>query len=80
MSDFQEWRELRNCRDIPTEVFYPERGDNLGMEAAKSICRKCVVREECAEFALQYDMEDGVFGGLSGNQRRQIRRSRKEAA
>ena len=47
---------------------------------AKEVCRGCVVREECLEFALQNGEKFGIWGGLSERERRRIRRQRAQAA
>lgn len=65
------WRELAACRGSNPSVFFPERGDTRGVEYAKSICAGCCVQFECLEENLFED--DGIFGGLSGRQRRQMR-------
>jgi len=65
------WRELAACRGLNPAVFFPERGDTRGVEYAKSICAGCDVQVECLDENLFED--DGIFGGLSGRQRRQIR-------
>ena len=44
---------------------------------ALSICANCPVWRECREWALhEYSCDEDVVGGLTGNQRRQIRRGR----
>jgi len=67
-----EWLEQSNCVGYDTNIFFPERGDMQTIALAKSICRECVVVKECLEVNL-YE-KDGVWGGLSGNERRSLRR------
>ena len=57
--------------------FFPSNG--LGVEAAEQICRSCPVRAECLESALLHRIEQGVWGGASGRERRRILRSRRRA-
>lgn len=70
----EEWRELANCRGVDPDLFYPERGAS-GNEA-KKVCRGCVVREECLEWALDNVEKFGIWGGLSERERLRIRRRR----
>ena len=69
------------CRDYPTELFFPERGDNSGVVRAKAICKTCEVREACLDFAMESNEKFGVWGGMSGKERRKerVRRARATA-
>ncbi len=40
------------------------------------MCRGCVVREECLEFALANGEKFGIWGGMSERERRRVRRQR----
>ena len=42
-------------------------------EAAIAICRQCQVVQPCLSFALSRDETDGVWGGLTYEQRMQFR-------
>ena len=44
------------------------------IEAAKSICRVCQVREGCLEYALSTNQEAGIWGGTSEEERRKLRK------
>ena len=71
----QLWREHAACRGLDTNMFFPERGDHHGVEAARQVCMSCPVRTECGEYALgfpDYAMP-GIWGGLSGRQRREMK-------
>ena len=47
---------------------------------AKGICRECIVREECLEFAITTGEKFGIWGGMSERERRRVRRERQIAA
>jgi WhiB family transcriptional regulator, redox-sensing transcriptional regulator len=53
--------------------WFPEDGESNS--AAKSICRRCLVREQCLDDALARPASDdeGVLGGLSPKERAQAR-------
>ena len=40
------------------------------------MCRGCVVREDCLEYALANGEKFGIWGGLSERERRRLRRQR----
>ena len=68
------WARRGACRDIPTWVFFPARGD--AVDAAKGVCARCVVRPQCAAFALGAPAGlKGIWGGLTEGERRELRAS-----
>ena len=80
MVDDWQWRNRAACREVDTKVFF-----KLRTEDAKRICAKCPVRKPCLEFALQeVDAGQapklvcrlGVWGGLSGEERLQLRKGK----
>ena len=68
------WQESSNCLGVDPDLFFPERGAST--REAKDVCRGCVVREDCLEFALQNGEKFGIWGGMSERERRRIRRHR----
>lgn len=63
------------CRGMDPALFFPERGDPA--HAARAVCADCVVRAECAEYGMAE--RDGIWGGLNGNERRAIKRTKRRA-
>ena len=55
-------------------LFFPERGAST--REAKEVCRGCVVREDCLEFAIANSEKFGIWGGMSERERRRVRRAR----
>jgi WhiB family redox-sensing transcriptional regulator len=71
------WREHSACADLDTNIFFPigVTGPAIPqIEAAKAICAQCPVRAECLEFAVTTNQEFGVWGGLTEDERRVVRR------
>lgn len=68
------WETFRNCADVDPDLFFPERG--ASQKEAKAVCKGCVVREDCLEYALANGEKFGIWGGLSERERRRIRRQR----
>jgi WhiB family redox-sensing transcriptional regulator len=71
------WQRQANCMGVDPDLFFPERGAST--REAKEVCRGCVVRAECLEYALQNSEKFGIWGGLSERERRRIRRARSLA-
>ncbi|MEZ5225578.1 MAG: WhiB family transcriptional regulator [Acidimicrobiales bacterium] len=67
------WPEFSNCLGVDPDLFFPERGAST--REAK-VCRGCVVRGDCLEFALANGEKFGIWGGMSERERRRIRRQR----
>ena len=59
---------------VDPDLFFPERGAST--REAKEVCRGCVVREDCLEYALANGEKFGIWGGLSERERRRLRRQR----
>jgi WhiB family transcriptional regulator, redox-sensing transcriptional regulator len=74
----RRWQEEANCLGVDPDLFFPERGAST--REAKEVCRGCVVRESCLEYALANGEKFGIWGGLSERERRRIRRQRAQAA
>ena len=69
-----DWKDVSNCLGVDPDLFFPERGAST--REAKEVCRGCVVRVECLEYALQNGEKFGIWGGMSERERRRIRRQR----
>lgn len=74
----QPWRAQAACRNRPTYLWFPARGDRATLDKAKRICAACTVRDRCRTEAP--DDRAGVYGGLSAKARRDLRRPDREAA
>lgn len=72
--DPKPWQAYANCMGVDPDLFFPERGAST--REAKEVCRGCVVRDECLEFALTNGEKFGIWGGMSERERRRIRRQR----
>lgn len=72
--DENPWRREAACRGRPSWLFFPARGDQQTLAAAKKVCGACFVRDQC--LAANLNERDGVYGGLSGHERRELRKER----
>ena len=72
-----DWRHYALCRDEDPELFFPIGNTGpalLQIEDAKAVCRRCSVTEACLRFALESGQDAGVWGGLSEDERRALKR------
>lgn len=73
-----EYQHSGACNGVDPNLFFPERGAST--KEAKAVCRDCVVREDCLDYAIVKGEKFGIWGGLSERERRPIRKQRKLAA
>lgn len=67
--------DLGACQGLDPDIFFPDRGESL--RPAKAVCDKCIVKDECLEYALASGERFGVWGGTSERERRRIRKARR---
>jgi WhiB family redox-sensing transcriptional regulator len=72
-----DWRHRAICRDEDPELFFPVGTSGpalLQIAEAKSVCRRCPVVSECLDHALGSGEEAGVWGCMSEDERRALKR------
>ena len=77
-----DWRHRAECLTEDPELFFPvgTTGPALAqVEEAKKVCRRCEVREECLRWALEAGQDHGVWGGMSEDERRAMKRRASRA-
>ena len=77
-----EWRDRALCRNTDPSLFVPVGTTGVALvqiEHAKQVCDQCPVKQECLDFALATNQDSGIWGGLSEEERRVIRRQRVAA-
>ena len=65
-----EWQTSAACRGLESARFFSPSGERGNARAerersARELCAGCVVREECARFAVESGEQHGVWGGVS---------------
>jgi hypothetical protein len=66
------------CFGKPVSWFFPDTrtvGITKNARMALNICAECSVKQECAEYALKWELH-GIWGGLTERQRKVIRNER----
>jgi WhiB family redox-sensing transcriptional regulator len=73
-----DWRHRAACRDEDPELFFPvgNRGKASLMQLAeaRSVCHRCTVAAPCLTWALESGQDAGVWGGMSEDERRALKR------
>lgn len=74
------WQVRAACRGVDPELFFPEATDEPlvreQVAAAKAVCRRCPVRDQCLAEALER-LPHGVAGGMTEHERRRARAQRE---
>jgi WhiB family redox-sensing transcriptional regulator len=71
----EAWMVNAACKDAEDpDLFFT--GTPEAIKEAISICHQCPVRIRCAEYAINNEITDGVWGGLTESDRRSIRRQK----
>ena len=76
-SKTMDWRHRAACRDEDPELFFPIGNTGpalLQIEDAKAVCRRCDVIDQCLQWALESGQDAGVWGGMSEDERRALKR------
>ncbi len=72
-----DWRDRAACRTENPELFFPSTagaGAQRLQRQAKAVCATCPVLADCLSWALTEGLDFGVFGGLTADERRALRR------
>jgi len=72
-----DWRHAAACLDEDPELFFPIGSTGPALvqtETAKAVCAQCDVSGQCLQWALRTHQEAGVWGGMSEDERRALRR------
>src|SRR5713226_7043708 len=72
-----EWVRRARCASEDPELFFPVGSNGAALEQirrAKAICWLCPVKPECLAWALLTRQDAGIWGGLTKEERRDIRR------
>ncbi|NLW13047.1 MAG: WhiB family transcriptional regulator [Trueperella sp.] len=72
-----DWRHRAACLNEDPELFFPIGSSGPAMaqvERAKAVCASCEVQEICLTWALDNNQDAGVWGGMSEDERRKLKR------
>lgn len=66
------WHARAACKGENLSTFFPPRGASLKL--ARTLCQTCPVRRDCQATGVNDERLQGVWGGLTANERRTVRR------
>jgi len=79
----EDWRSRGACLSADPDLFFPislTEASAGQVSRAKAYCARCSVRSECIRFALDHPDVQGVWGGMTDNERKNLRRARNRSA
>lgn len=65
-----EWQDHAACAAMSVEVFFDESAE--GVAEAKAVCAGCCAWEHCLDYALSDSTLEGVWGGMTYEERREL--------
>jgi len=77
-----EWWTLAACQAADPDLFFPISGAGparVQVDRAKAVCAGCPVRSDCLRYALAAGPLQGVWGGLTEEERRLLRQREAKA-
>lgn len=72
-----EWWNAAACRNAEPDLFFPisaTPASRAVVQRAKRVCASCPVAAQCLNYALHHRQEQGIWGGLTDEERRLLRR------
>lgn len=85
VSENWDWQVNAACRGAGVDLFFnpdSERGKSKRMReaAAKAVCVTCPVIEQCLSWAMTVGEPYGVWGGMTADERQELRGQRRNLA
>jgi WhiB family redox-sensing transcriptional regulator len=77
-----DWRHRAACRDEDPELFFPIGNTGpalMQIEEARAVCHRCEVVDVCLKWAIESGQDAGVWGGMSEDERRALKRRNARA-
>lgn len=72
-----DWRHRAACLNEDPELFFPIGNSGpalIQIEQAKRVCAECEVSDICLKWAIETGQDAGVWGGMSEEERRALKR------
>jgi WhiB family redox-sensing transcriptional regulator len=72
-----DWRHRAACVNQDPELFFPVGNDGPALRQiskAKTVCRQCPVSDSCLIWAMRAGETVGIWGGMTEDERRELRR------
>jgi WhiB family redox-sensing transcriptional regulator len=65
------------CAEVDPDLFFPSLESLWKVAASKKVCGECSVASECLAYAIDNRFDDGIYGGTTPSERREIIRKGK---
>jgi WhiB family transcriptional regulator, redox-sensing transcriptional regulator len=80
-----QWQVQAACRGLSTDLFFKSEDEPRSRKSsretqAKAVCAVCPVVDECLDWALRVGETHGVWGGLSSDERAELRSAHRAQA
>ncbi|MHB1598796.1 MAG: WhiB family transcriptional regulator [Acidimicrobiales bacterium] len=69
--EIARWSDQAACKGLSTSLFFPRDGEPA--KAAREICARCPVVEQCRAVAVADASLHGIWGGTSPEERERLR-------
>jgi WhiB family redox-sensing transcriptional regulator len=69
--DTPAWLDDAICASIDPSLFFPAQGESV--KPAKAICASCDARIACLAWAMEAEIQHGIYGGVTARERRNLR-------
>jgi WhiB family redox-sensing transcriptional regulator len=72
------WMAYAECQGVDPDIFFPEHDFSAKYQVAqaKQFCNVCAAKKACLNYAIANGEVQGVWGGMTPQERRQERRRR----
>ena len=64
----RQWRDDAKCIGQPPDPWFPDFSNFSPVHndrVAGELCHGCLVLDDCLDYALIYDVRDGIWGGIT---------------
>lgn len=68
----KDWLGDANCRNMDTDMFFPEKGEHMSV-FAQEVCDTCPVQKQCFWYANETYSTEGLLGGMTARSRQRWR-------
>lgn len=65
-----DWMQDALCAQTDPDAYFPIKGGSN--RAAKAICARCPVIQECREYSLRTRQRSGIWGGMGPKERARV--------
>jgi WhiB family transcriptional regulator, redox-sensing transcriptional regulator len=69
------------CKSVDPDLFFPEDyTDRVLVLEAKAVCQGCPLTVDCLQYAMSDSSLDGIWGGTTPQDRKNLRRRKRAYA